>query len=284
MIRWITAILLLACVLQNADGGAWPIVVRKYGPVSGETPPGPADPFTPTNDQNMAGYFAYDNSATKSNRLVGGGTYTQIVSGVGGMHLKGISSSNVVYFEDFYTGLTNLTIAGWYKRTAADKGAKCTRKGVTDGTSVMVLLHENGNLYLWIGNGSDAYAYINTTYAGTDWHYIVMVYDGGAATKVVAYIDGAQRAVSTSGTFPTSIPSSSQTKMWIGGYTLADDDGTDGAYRDFLFSKRALSSNEVFQLYQYTVATNYSATWYTNQPGAYSALKLSSFSTNAVQP
>lgn len=237
-----------------------------------------AGSFVPTNNQIMAGAYAYNEVSASSNGYVRGGVYTSINVNAGGL-ITSATVSNWVELPDLFAGKSLLTVAAWIKRGPSGEAAWISRKGVSDLTSVLIGPHTSadGKAFFWVANGFDSYG--TTPVAGNDWHYYCMVYDGSQAgnAKVLGYVDGIQQTLTYSGTLPTSIGNiSARTSIVLCAYEYELDD-SKGGVRDFYLSTNAISSNAQFAIYQQTVATNYNAAWPTNAPGVILALSLSRY-------
>ncbi len=142
-------------------------------------------------------------------------------------------------------GASTLSLAAWLRRTATgDYVHFGSENGINGGVSVG---YSGGTLYFSSYIGGWAYGTYNLN--DTNWHHVVMLYDGNGATdtdKIKGYIDGVEVNLSYTGTIPTTTYNNPAHTMKIGQFTSYD---TDGDIDDVRIYDRPLSAAEITALY-----------------------------------
>lgn len=133
------------------------------------------------------------------------------------------------------------TISAWINRSAT--GTKNCFGFNNSGTDRFnVLWFSDNNVYCDFGA-----AFPNFASTATGWHHLVHVYDGGAATKQIAYLDGVAKTLSGTPTSATTLASTTGSAYWTG--REQTNGFCTGQHDDLRVYNRALSAGEVMQLY-----------------------------------
>jgi hypothetical protein len=142
---------------------------------------------------------------------------------------------------------TAFTIGFWAKISTF--GAWNTLFSKTVDTSHRIQIQEgasSGELYAYIGSGSNSYGYVSGVYSVGQWFHIVMVYDGTGSTnadKLKLYINGVQKTLTYNETIPAQTDSNSEVVQ------LAN--GLNGSEDDVRIYTRTLSPDEITKLYSW---------------------------------
>ncbi|MFW0862569.1 MAG: DUF2341 domain-containing protein [Candidatus Komeilibacteria bacterium] len=237
------------------------------------TEPVAAAPTTEENTPGPVGYWnfnegfgttAYDSTGYSNNGTVSGAVWSQ--NGVSSRALDFNGTTDYVAINNGQalniTG--DMTVSAWaYFDVYNDKSTIVSKWGDGGVTNFSWLLFANwwatGRIdFLVSGNGS-SYSTVSSAdgaaTAGT-WHHIVGVYDAGSFIKL--YIDGV-----LANTNSTSIPSSLHISTMPVGIGIDYDNGSsetpfrhfDGRIDEVMIYDRALSKDEVLQLYNTNAAS-----------------------------
>ena len=144
--------------------------------------------------------------------------------------------------------VTTFTVSAWFKRRAVNSLMYIVEKA-TDNTHVVALeVLNDGLAYLLVRNGVTGHGTFATN--DTNWHHIVMVYDGsqsGDTLQLTGYLDGVKKTLAIGNDIPTSTADHS------GNFSIGDQRShvlfTDGKIDDVRIYNRALSNDEIYQLY-----------------------------------
>ena len=179
--------------------------------------------------------------------LVNGVAYSPTNGGV--LNFDGVddyvNTTNVLY------GKTKISMGGWIKRSTTGSTMSF---GAVNGAAerAEIVMYSSGSLYGEISsshliNGS------KTVSNDTNWHHIMMVFDGSGATntdRIKLYFDGANvGSLTFSGTISSSIACSNN--FTIGTRNTGFSQGLVGEVRIY---DRALSSDEILQTFNATKA------------------------------
>ena len=155
-------------------------------------------------------------------------------------------------------GATKFTLSAWVKRAGA-------------GDAITIAKGSSANDRFGINVWTDGVVYLNVSVDGThwgqfasndtNWHHIVMVFDGagsGNAGRLQGYLDGVQQTLSFTGTIPAATDSNSA-NFQIGNSEANSNTYSEGNIRDVRFCDYPLSSDQVASLYSgsYNVTPTY---------------------------
>ena len=203
----------------------------------------------------MAGSKAFDcsgynNHGTLTNFGLSGTTSNwRPTPNGGGLYFDGSNdyvdcgSGNIFQWTD------KISVCAWKRRnsiTPSNSGEGIVAKFLNP-TNESFVLYDRKNVknatHFEIGIGGTYYdSSINITTYDTNWHFVVGVYDG---TTVMIYYDGIKQTATTSITGNIKSVSSPVT---LGTYQKSDD-FFNGTISDVMIWNRALTNNEVQQLY-----------------------------------
>lgn len=223
----------------------------------------------PTGNQVSHWALNENTGTTTQNGVVGGlnGTFSSTptwATGVEGSALSfngtdSVSVGNVTGIN----GQSKVTLSAWMKRSAI--GQKVLVGKQANNHDLSLELWSDGQLYFQVSNGSEAYGGMSLN--DTNWHHIVLVFDGAATgntNRLKGYVDGTQRTLQFSGTVPATTTNNT-TPFRIG---RVANSYSSGLIDDVWLYSRALSTTEVNDLRTYmnvsdtqapTVPTNLTA-------------------------
>ena len=188
------------------------------------------------------GSFNAANGATWSDR-----------SGSGGMYFTSLTS--YVSVDGLWAdGATSLTICAWMKarRTDGDIGLA---KEVSGSQVICLDRYVDSSFYAMVRKTPNSYGNTIASFVDTNWHHIVMVYDAGLETdalRLKCYVDGIQQALGFGGLIDTSMFTNSA-NFRIGYHTTGHPFfEQDGFIDNVIFSLRAFSSNEQYNIWNAT--------------------------------
>jgi hypothetical protein len=192
---------------------------------------------------------AYDRSGTgNTGTLTNGPTVTpgklgQALSFDGSNDFVGVGDIGVI------DGVANATLSGWIKRGATNAHITFGKHDTSSGRFA-INFYNDGNVYFNVGDGSGTpYAYFVSN--DTDWHHVVMAYDGsqsGNANRLKVYFDGVQQTLTFSGTIPATTYASSIDEFRIG-RNASNGFYSNGFIDEVRLYTRTLSTSEIVALY-----------------------------------
>ncbi len=153
------------------------------------------------------------------------------------------SSSNKVDLASLLpiSGVQQLTISAWMKRTSSGSSVEIGKQSVSGGNSITLELWTDGNLYLGLSSGGD---YGTVSLNDTSWHHITMVFDGtqtGNSNRLKGYVDGVQQVLAFTG----SIPALTTTATDAFGIGSVSTKYSNGQIDDVRVYNRALTNTEI---------------------------------------
>jgi hypothetical protein len=116
-------------------------------------------------------------------------------------------------------GTANVSMSMWCKRNAAGNRGGMFKGSASTGPweEIFIDFEADGNVYVSVKN-SNTNAYGKITNNDTNWHHVVLVYDGGGATdadKLVMFFDGVKQSLTLNGPIPTTTASEGE-DLYIG--------------------------------------------------------------------
>lgn len=108
--------------------------------------------------------------------------------------------------NDAMDGASTLTVSAWMKRTATGNLVTVNKYSASN-FQIYMILYTDGNCYTLVRNNSNA-NYWFTANNDTNWHHIVMVFDGGLSgdARQKTFIDGVEEAGTYVDTPPATTP------------------------------------------------------------------------------
>lgn len=199
------------------------------------------------NGQDVSGTTAYDRSGAGNTGTLSGPTKT---AGKVGQALSFDGTNDEVTVGDINAmdGVANVTLSAWMKRSAANAHVT-VGKSVTANQRFDINFYSDGNVYLNINDGaSQQYGYFASN--DTNWHYVVMVFDGsqtGNTNRLKAYVDGVATSLTFSGTIPATTHSNSDS--FVIGRNSVNGFYSSGKIDEVRLYNRSLTEAEAYALY-----------------------------------
>lgn len=134
------------------------------------------------------------------------------------------------------------TLAGWVYRPFINSKVFFGLYA-SDSSRFGIIWDVDGNLYHITDNNFPFYSF-----AFTGWYFFAHVFDGNATIKQIVYRNGLPQTISSAPTSQTSLQSDVGTAFLIG--RSLSNTFYSGIYDDIRLYNRALSANEILQLYQ----------------------------------
>ena len=199
-------------------------------------------------DQNSGSVLVDDSGNGWGGSLSGSPTWT---SGMidNGLLLNGNDSVDFGNLNAV-NGVPQLSISAWMKRNSPSSKVLLGKQ--VNGHDVSVEFWDDGYLYFMMGNGGLAGARVQLN--DTQWHHIVMVYNGllsGNQNRLRAFIDGAEVPLFYGGTIP-STTTTNTTNFRLG---RIGSSYSNGLIDDVWIYNRAISQSEVATLNSYFIDT-----------------------------
>ena len=223
----------------------------------------PAVSCVPTT--NLAAYWKFDESSgaagdstANGNTLTNNNTATFTTGKIN--NGTSLIRANHQYFtraDDASLSVTgSLTLAGWVKFNSLPSTNilyKLFSKsdGTASGESYHFSLYNNAGtlqLYGQVRANSTTYSFIGRTWtpATSTWYHVAFVFDAGAKTGTL-YVNGSQLSTSTTG-MVGSIQDTNAT-FYLGDSSIGANENDDGMIDEAGVWSRALSANEIAQIY-----------------------------------
>lgn len=203
-------------------------------------------------DANLVSYWKFEGNSNDS-KSTNNGTDTAITySAANGKFNQGAgfngSTSVIITGSNANLSLNTVTLCAWFRSTTTGTQRRIIANAKTsNGGNFDITLVSDGNLKITIYRSSPFLAYdLLTTgknYDDGNWHFMVAVYSGGSVT---GYIDGVQ------------VSSGSTSAITVGNIVTIGDLGLNGSIDDASVFSRALSANEISNLYLSKLAIDYS--------------------------
>jgi hypothetical protein len=150
--------------------------------------------------------------------------------------------------NSYLNGVSQFTWSNWMKRNASNSKL-IIAKGTSLSNDISFEFWSDGNCYVEMGNGSNAYGSFSNN--STDWQLLTMVFDGtltGNSNRLKAYLNGTQQSLSMGGTI-NSTTHTNNGNLTIGKVEWQGGTFSHGEHGPFLIYNRALSAGEVLQNY-----------------------------------
>jgi len=222
-------------------------------------------------DSGLAGYWPLDDgsgisatdSSTNANTgtLHGGPTWTtgRIASAVDfdGTNDE-ISIADPASGVLDITDTTNFTFSGWFNRDTftTDDALFTKRVGVAAGNTGYIAYIDDATdkLTFEVSDGTDEYQMeSSSTFTATGWNHFTIVWNDSSSTLTKMYINGVEETTTNTGTFGNVNSLANNVTFYFGTYLDVSEFYQypfDGKMDDMRFYNRALSSDEVSQLYR----------------------------------
>ncbi|HVZ66915.1 MAG TPA: LamG domain-containing protein, partial [Patescibacteria group bacterium] len=148
---------------------------------------------------------------------------------------------------------TYLSISAWMKRDVANNKV-IIQKGTGSTSQVVIDFWSDGSLYFENDNGGDGYGGIALN--DTNWHHVVLVFDGTQSgnNKLKGYVDGKLASLSYTGTIQATTPNMSGQNFYIG---RSAGSYSDGQIDDVKLFSYPLTAAQVKTLYNQGSATRF---------------------------
>ncbi|TXH00473.1 MAG: LamG domain-containing protein [Candidatus Moraniibacteriota bacterium] len=199
------------------------------------------------NGKDISGTTAYDRSGAGNNgTLTNGPTATQGKVGQG-LNFDGTDDYVAMGDINAIDGITNLTMVGWFKR-ASTNAHLTIGKSESSTYRTNINFYNDGNVYLNIGDNGISYGYFASN--DTEWHHLVMVFDGsqsGNANRLRVYFDGVAVTLTFSGTIPAATGNTSD--ICTVDRNTANSSYSNGKIDEVRLYNRVLSATEIQSLY-----------------------------------
>ena len=150
--------------------------------------------------------------------------------------------------NSYLNGVSQFTWSNWMKRNASNS-KMIIAKGTSVSNDISFEFWSDGNCYVEMGNGSNAYGSFSNN--STDWQLLTMVFDGtltGNSNRLKAYLNGTQQSLSMGGTIGSTTHTNNG-NLTIGKVEYQGGTFSHGEHGPFLIYNRALSASEVTQNY-----------------------------------
>ncbi len=204
------------------------------------------DKIYDTSEQGNNGYF------------VGGATTSAKVVGKVGQALKLDGTNDYVEIGNIgdYDGLSQMTVSAWVKLDAFNQFSSVIHREALGSYSSRWGFSESGPgaggnqaIAAIIANGSNSYGYTGSILSLGDWHHWLYVFDGtqtGNSDRLKIYYDGIPQTLTFANTIPSTLHSGTG-NVRFGPYS--ENNYLNGSIDDLRIYNRALSANEIEQLY-----------------------------------
>jgi len=163
-------------------------------------------------------------------------------------------------------GVSQLTYSMWFKRIAVNARvflSKTTATG-SDANRIVIEAWTDGMVYLEPSNGNTSYGYFASN--DTNWHHVVMVFDGTQSTnptRLKGYLDGVEQTLSFLGTIGSTTSAGATGNLFIGALNATEGMFyTNGTIDEVRIWNRSLTADEVSQLYMSNLQKFNSTQWY----------------------
>src|SRR3989344_4096532 len=154
----------------------------------------------------------------------------------------------------------------WFKRIAVNARvflSKTTATG-SDANRIVIEAWTDGMVYLEPSNGNTSYGYFASN--DTNWHHVVMVFDGTQSTnptRLKGYLDGVEQTLSFLGTIGSTTSAGATGNLFIGALNATEGMFyTNGTIDEVRIWNRSLTADEVSQLYMSNLQKFNSTQWY----------------------
>lgn len=187
------------------------------------------------------------NNGTLNNFTLNGTTNGWVPGKIGNaLQFNGSNNYISVPAITSFNNASQITVSGWLKKPDTNVGFIATVYGGLDTTSKIQILCVGSHLYTVLGDGSQGHVVYGGTASPFDgtWHHFAVTYDG---TAIRNYIDG-KLDFSQAATFTSSATNAPFVIGTRGGGAF-----WNGLLDNIRAYSRALSANEVQQLYQGTL-------------------------------
>lgn len=154
----------------------------------------------------------------------------------------------------------NFTLSGWFNRDTFTTDdtilAKSNGQAASD-TGYNVYIDDSTDKVTFVANdATDQYKLESvSTFTATGWHHYSIVWDDSGSGQTKLYIDGAPEAATATGTFANVNSLANAVAFRLGAESDAGNP-FDGKLDEARFYRRALSADEVTQLYRLTTPTS----------------------------
>jgi hypothetical protein len=149
-------------------------------------------------------------------------------------------------------GASEATLSFWAKRSALNNSVSVAARSSPNAFSTSFWY--DGKVYMNVSTGSCVSAYASFVQNDTNWHHVVMVFDGnltGDSEKLKGYVDGVQKSMSFSGSICSAL-SATLPNLYIG-YDSDQNDFSQGMIDEVRIYNRALETSEITALYNSSV-------------------------------
>ena len=150
--------------------------------------------------------------------------------------------------NSYLNGVSQFTWSNWMKRNASNSKVVIA-KGQSLSNDISMEFWSDGNCYVEMGNGSNAYGFFANS--STDWQLLTMVFNGtltGNSNRLKAYLNGTQQSLSYGGTI-NSVTHTNNGNLTIGAVEWQGSAHSQGNHGPFLIYNRALTADEILQNY-----------------------------------
>lgn len=195
--------------------------------------------------QNAGGLTSHDWNSTGGKRPT---YFTPVQNGKGAVRFSPAATSSLTINPISYMqSLGAVTMAILFRSNNVSAGTRIVSTTNTDGFK----WGQNGTQ--WIGGFAGATFTVNGVTADTNWHHIVLTFDGtqtGNANRLKAKLDGVDVTLTFTGTVGTATNASAST-FYGGVDSTGNTNYWDGDVGELMFWTRALSAGEVASVEQY---------------------------------
>lgn len=142
-------------------------------------------------------------------------------------------------------------IGGWVKFDAVNAVASILTKKHNDSNRTSLYLNRSGKLVFAVANGGSAYALADSASSADTWYHIIGYYNGAGAddaAKIKIYVDGAEIAVSHSGTIQSTSSNDSDYQSATTKIGAGEGD-FNGQMHDISVWSNILTANAIKDLY-----------------------------------
>jgi hypothetical protein len=156
---------------------------------------------------------------------------------------------------DIGSGVSQLTIAGWFRQSGTGPQILYSRYASTSGSNnrTEIFSHRASltEAAFIVSSGSLSFGTASLPAAVDGWRHYAMVFDGtqtGNANRLKGYINGVQQILTFTDTIPSTTHNSAS-RLYIGNQASESPTYRPGSIDEVAIWNRALSSNEVWQIY-----------------------------------
>lgn len=142
------------------------------------------------------------------------------------------------------SGVNKLTLMAWVRRAASREMVEIGRQSLDTGDTIAIEAWNDGNVYFGV-SGPGGYAGGYVPLDDTNWHHVVLVFDGtqsGNVARLKGYIDGFPQILSFE---PGIVPSQTSNSATPFGLGMVKGAHSNGLIDDVRIYDRALSQAEI---------------------------------------